>query len=211
MGWYIDQKMEYDQLREVRTLKPTQAERGNPPKERLVKKEIIVEAVKVKSQQDANYYPQPLQTPCITNAMKSQLQPPYYHSTPAHNYGQSSDKAPKRDDQYFVDMSQPQQTSYNVSQPSAEPDVLSAPHNLSSMSTIRAHTNSSSMEGMNYSIAQNSQKCNTAHAELQNAMLQLAKIQSEMLNSLAQNQMQLQENNMVMMTDLLSSHHNLCV
>ena len=32
-----------------------------------------------------------------------------------------------------------------------------------------------------------------------------------MLSSLAQNQMQLQENNTVMMTDLLSSHHNLYV
>ena len=32
-----------------------------------------------------------------------------------------------------------------------------------------------------------------------------------MLNSLPQNQMQLQENNMVMMTDLLSSHCNLYV
>ena len=96
--WYIDQKMGYDQLREVRALKPTQAERGKPPKERLVKKEIIEEAVKVKSQQDANYYPQPLQTPYITNAMNCQLQPLYYHSTLAHNYGKSSDKAPKRDD-----------------------------------------------------------------------------------------------------------------
>ena len=32
-----------------------------------------------------------------------------------------------------------------------------------------------------------------------------------MMNTLAQNQIQLQENNMVMMTDLLSSHHNLYV
>ena len=79
------------------------------------------------------------------------------------------------------------------------------------MSTIRAQTNSSSVEEMNRSTAQNSQKSNAAHAELQNAMLQLAKTQSKVLNSLAQNQMQLQENNTVMMTDLLSSHHNLYV
>ena len=32
-----------------------------------------------------------------------------------------------------------------------------------------------------------------------------------MMNTLAQNQIQLQENNTVMMTDLLSSHHNLYV
>ena len=68
--------MGYDQLREVRTLKPIQAERGKPPKERLVKKKIMEEVVKVKSQQDANDYPQPLQTPHINNAMNYQPQPP---------------------------------------------------------------------------------------------------------------------------------------
>ena len=57
---------------------------------------------------------------------------------------------------------------------------------------------------MNCSTAQDSQKSNTTHVELQNAMLQLAKTQSELLNSLAQNQMQLQENSTVMMTDQLS-------
>ena len=182
----------------------------------MVKKEIIEETVKVKSQQNANDYPQPLQTPYITNAMNYQPQPPYYRSTPAHNYGQSSDKTPKRDDQYFVDVSQPpphiiqpQQTLYNVNQPSTQLDVPSAPQNLSSMSTIRAQTNSSSIEEINCSTAQDSQKSNSAHVELQNATLKLAK--SKMLNSIAQNQMQLQENNMVMMIDLLSSHHNLYV
>ena len=156
--------------------------------------------MKVKGHQEVNYYPQPLQTPYITNAMNYQPQLPYYHSTPAHNYGQSSDKAPKRDDQSFVNISQPpphiiqpQQTSYNVSQPSAQPDVPSAPQNLSSMSTIRAQTNSSGIEKMNCSSAQNSQKSNAALAELQNATLQLAKTQSKMLNSLAQNQMLLQD------------------
>ena len=64
---------------------------------------------------------------------------------------------------------------------------------------------------MNCSTTQNLQKPDAAHAELQNATLQLAKTQSKMLNSLAQNQMQLQENNTVMMTDLLASHHNLYV
>ena len=34
---------------------------------------------------------------------------------------------------------------------------------------------------------------------------------SSMMTTLAQNQIQLQENNTVMMTDLLSSHHNLYV
>ena len=64
-------------------------------KGRQVKKEIIEETVKVKGQQDANHYPPPLQTPYITNAMNQQPQPPYYHSTPAHNYSQSFDKVPK--------------------------------------------------------------------------------------------------------------------
>ena len=38
-----------------------------------------------------------------------------------------------------------------------------------------------------------------------------AKTQNEMMTTLAQNQIQLQENNTVMMTDLLSSHPNLYV
>ena len=54
-------------------------------------------------------------------------------------------------------------------------------------------------------------RSNTAEEELQNVTVQLARTQNEMMNTLAQNQIQLQENNMVMMTDLLSSHRNLYV
>ena len=54
-------------------------------------------------------------------------------------------------------------------------------------------------------------RSNTAEEELQNVTVQLARTQNEMMNTLAQNQIQLQENNMVMMTDLLSSHYNLYV
>ena len=54
-------------------------------------------------------------------------------------------------------------------------------------------------------------RSNTAEEELQNVMIQLAKTQNEMMSMLAQNQMQLQENSTVMMTDLLSSHRNLYV
>ena len=64
------------------------------------------------------------------------------------------------------------------------------------------------MEDANHNTTQN---LSAAQTDLQNATLQLAKTQTEMLNSLTQNQMQLQENNTVMMTDLLSSHHNLHV
>ena len=76
-----------------------------------------------------------------------------------------------------------------------------APQNLSNTSSIRPQNNSSGIEEVNNVTTQNS---NTAQTDMQNATLQLAKTQSEMLNSLAQNQMQLQENNTVMMTDLLS-------
>ena len=54
-------------------------------------------------------------------------------------------------------------------------------------------------------------RSNTAEEELQNVTIQLARMQNEMMNTLSQNQIQLQENNTVMMTDLLSSHCNLYV
>ena len=54
-------------------------------------------------------------------------------------------------------------------------------------------------------------RSNTAEEELQNVTVQLARTQNEMMNTLAQNQIQLQENNTVMMADLLSSHRNLYV
>ena len=180
-------------------------------KGRQVKKEIIEETVEV--QQDANNYPPPLQMPYITNAMNHQPQVPYYHSTPAHNYGQSFNKVPKQDDQYFIDVTQPppciiqpQRTSY---QPNSQPQSIHmTSQNPYKTSAIRPQDNGSGMEEVNCNTIQNS---SAAKTDLQNATLQLAKTQSEMLNSLAQNQMQLQEKNMVMMTDLLSSHCNLYV
>ena len=54
-------------------------------------------------------------------------------------------------------------------------------------------------------------RSNTTEEELQNVTVHLAKTQNEMMTTLAQNQVQLQENNMIMMTDLLSSHCNLYV
>ena len=44
-------------------------------------------------------------------------------------------------------------------------------------------------------------RSNTAEEELQSVTVQLARTQNEMMNMLAQNQIQLEENNMVMMTD----------
>ena len=75
-------------------------------------------------------------------------------------------------------------------------------------SVIRPPDNGSGIEDIHCNTTQN---LGAAQTDLQNATLQLANTQSEMLNSLAQNQMQLQENNTVMMTDLLSSHHYLFV
>ena len=81
MGWYIDQKVGYDELKGERAAIH-------------VKEEIIEDNVKINDQHDTNYYPQPLQTPYMTNAMNNGSQP-YYHLTPAHNYSQRSDKAQK--------------------------------------------------------------------------------------------------------------------
>ena len=54
-------------------------------------------------------------------------------------------------------------------------------------------------------------RSNTAEEDLQNVTIQLARTQNEMMNTLAQNQIQLQENNTVMMTNFLSSHRNLYI
>ena len=128
--------------------------------------------------------------------MNHQPQPPYYHSTLEHNYCQSSNKAPKHDDQYFVDVSQPppriiqpQRTLYILNQPATQQqNTHTAPQNLSNISSIRPQNNSSGIEEVNSITTQNS---NAAQADLQNATLQLAETESEMLNSPAQNQMQL--------------------
>ena len=149
------------------------------------------DAIVSRSQDTLGYYPQPLQTPYITNAMNplptqptKSIQPPHYHSTPTITGNQNQKEI---NQPYFIDTSkppphviQPQQNPYN-----REPTV-----NDEKMAMKRS---------------------NTAEEELQNVTIQLARMQNEMMNTLAQNQIQLQENNMVMMTDLLSSHHNLHV
>ena len=148
-------------------------------------------AIVSRPQDTLGYYPQPLQTPYITNAMNplptqptQSIQPPHYHSTPTLTRNQNRKEI---NQPYFIDTSkppphviQPQQNPYN-----REPTV-----NEEKMVMKRS---------------------NTAEEELQNVTVQLARTQNEMMNTLAQNQIQLQENNMVMMTDLLSSHHNLYV
>ena len=78
-------------------------------------------------------------------------------------------------------------TSYTLNQPATQQqNTNTAPQNLSNTSSIRPQKNSSGIKEVNNITTQNS---NTAQADLQNATLQLAKPQSEMLNSLAQNQM----------------------
>ena len=159
-------------------------------KGRQVKKKFIEETVKVKGQQDANRYSPPLQMPYITNAMNHQPQLPYYHSTAAHNCGQSFDKVPKQGDQYFVDITQllphiikPQRTLYPLNQPNSQPqNIHMTSQNFYNTSTIRPQDNDSSMEEGNCNTTQN---LSAAQKDLQNATLQLEKNQSEMLNSLA--------------------------
>ena len=201
VGWYIEQKVGYNKLRGVRVTSPPLVIKSEMCKGRQVKKEIIEQTVKVKGQQDVNHYSPPIQMPYITNAMNHQPQPPYYHSTPAHNYGQSFDRVPKRDDQYFVNITQPpphiiqpQRTSCPLNQPNSQPQNISmASQNPYNTSVIRPQDNSSSMEEANRNTTQNlstvPQNSSMVQIYLQNATLQLAKTQSEMLNSLAQNQM----------------------
>ena len=133
----------------------------------------------------------PVQTPYITNAMNplpnqptQSIQPPYYHSTSTiiRNHDQKQANQP-----YFIDTSKPPP---HVIQPQQNPYHREPSVNEEKVTMKRS---------------------NTAEEELQNVTVQLAKTQNEMMTTLVQNQIQLQENNTVMMTDLLSSHRNLYV
>ena len=112
------------------------------------------------------------------------IQSPHYHSTPTitRNPNQKQINQP-----YFIDTSKPPP---HVIQPQQDPYHREPTVNDGKMTMKRP---------------------NTTEDDLQNVMIQLAKMQNEMMSMLGQNQMQLQENSMVMMTDLLSSHRNLYV
>ena len=186
MGWYIDQKTKREELGKMKIINVEQAQPAPPKATASETKEE--DAIVSRSQDTLGYYPQPLQTPYITNAMNplpiQSIQPPHYHSTPTLTRNQNRKEI---NQPYFIDTSkppphviQPQQNPYN-----REPTV-----NEEKMVMKRS---------------------NTAEEELQNVTVQLARTQNEMMNTLAQNQIQIQENNTVMMTDLLSSHRNLYV
>ena len=112
------------------------------------------------------------------------IQPPHYHSTPTLTRNQNRKET---NQPYFIDTSKPPP---HVIQPQQNPYNRESIVNEEKMVMKRS---------------------NTAEEELQNVTVQLARTQNEMMNTLVQNQIQLQENNMVMMTDLLSSHCNLYV
>ena len=120
----------------------------------------------------------------LPNQPTQSIQPPYYHSTPTitRNHDQKQANQP-----YFIDTSKPPP---HVIQPQQNPYHRKPSVNEEKVTMKRS---------------------NTAEEELQNVTVQLAKTQNEMMTTLAQNQIQLQENNTVMMTDLLSSHRNLYV
>ena len=189
VGWYIDQKTEKEKWGKMKIINEEQAQPA-PPK--ATANETREEDITASQPQDIlDSYSQPLQTPYITNAMNplpnqptQSIQPPYYHSTPTmtRNHDQKQANQP-----YFIDTSKPPP---HVIQPQQNPYHREPSVNEEKVTMKRS---------------------NTAEEELQNVTVQLAKTQNEMMTTLAQNQIQLQENNTVMMTDLLSSHRNLYV
>ena len=189
VGWYIDQKTKREELEKMKIINVEQAQ---PAPSKATANETREEDVTASQPQDTlGYYPQPLQTPYITNAMNplptqptQSIQPPHYHSTPTitRNHNQKQINQP-----YFIDTSKPPP---HVIQPRQNPYHREPTVNDEKMTMKRS---------------------NTTEEELQNVTIQLAKMQNEMMNTLAQNQIQLQENYTVMMTDLLSSHRNLYV
>ena len=112
------------------------------------------------------------------------MQPSHYHSTPTIT---RSPNQKQINQSHFIDTSK---LPPHVIQPQQDPYHREPTVNDEKMTMKRS---------------------NTTEEELQNVMIQLAKTQNEMMSTLAQNQMQLQENSTVMMTDLLSSHRNLYV
>ena len=182
VGWYINQKTEKGKWGKMKIINEEQAQ-SVPPK--VTTNKTREEDISARGPQDIlDSYPQPLQTPYITNVMNpllnqptQSIQPPYYHSTPTttRTHDQKQTNQP-----YFIDTSKP---PHHVIQPQQNPY-----HREPSVNEEKATMNRS----------------NTAEEELQNVTVQLAKTQNEMMTTLAQNQVQLQENNMVMITDLLS-------
>ena len=189
VGWYIDQKTKREELEKMKIINVEQAQPA--PLKAVASETKEEDAIVSRSQDTLGYYPQPLQTPYITNAMNplptqptQSIQPPHYHSTPTltRNQNQKEINQP-----YFIDTSKPPPC---VIQPQQNPYNRELTVNKEKMVMKRS---------------------NTAEEELQNVTVQLARTQNEMMNTLAQNQIQLQENNTVMMADLLSSHHKLYV
>ena len=189
MGWYIDQKTKREELGKMKIINVEQAQPA--PSKAMANETREEDATASRPQDILGYYPQPLQTPYITNAMKplptqttQSIQPPHYHSTPAitRNHNQKQINQP-----YFIDTSKPPP---HVIQPQKTPYHRELTVNNEKVTMKRS---------------------NTTEEELQNVTIQLAKMQNEMMNTLAQNQIHLQENSTVMMTDLLSSHCNLYV
>ena len=189
VGWYIDQKTEKEKWGKIKIINEEQAQPA-PPK--TTANETREEEISASQPQDIlDSYPQPLQTPYITNAMNplpnqptQSIQPPYYHSTPTitRNHDQKQANQP-----YFIDTSKP------------------PPH------VIQPQQNPYHREPLVNEEKVTMKRSNTVEEELQNVTVQLARTQNEMMTTLAQNQVQLQENNTIMMTDLLSSHCNLYV
>ena len=173
-------------------MKIINVEQAQPAPSKAMANETREEAATANRPQDIlGYYPQPLQTPYITNAMNplptqptQSIQPPHYHSTPTIT---RSPNQKQINQLYFIDTSRPPP---HVIQPQQDPYNRELTVNDEKMTMKRS---------------------NTTEEELQNVMIQLAKTQNEMMSTLAQNQIQLQENSTVMMTDLLSSHRNLYV
>ena len=120
----------------------------------------------------------------LPNQPTQPIQPPHYHSTPTitRNHDQK-----QVNQLYFIDTSKPPP---HIIQPQQNPYHREQSVNEEKVTMKRS---------------------NTAEEELRNVTVQLAKTQNEMMTTLAQNQVQLQENNMIMMTDLISSHRNLYV
>ena len=189
VGWYIDQKTKREELGKMKIINIEQAQ---PAPSKATANETREEAATANRPQDIlGYYPQPLQTPYITNAMNplptqpiQSMQPPHYHSTPTIT---RSPNQKQINQPYFIDTSKPPP---HVIQPQQDPYHREPTVNNEKMTMKRS---------------------NTPEEELQNVTIQLAKMQNEMMSMLAQNQIQLQENSTVMMTDLLSSHRNLYV
>ena len=189
VGWYIDQKTKREELGKMKIINVEQAQ--PVPLKATASETKEEDAIVNRSQDILGYYPQPLQTPYITNAMNplptqptQSIQPPHYHSTPTLTRNQNRKET---NQPYFIDTSKP---SPHVIQPQQNPYNKEPTVNEEKMVMKRS---------------------NTAEEELQNVTVQLARTQNEMMNTLAQNQIQLQENNTVMMTDLLSFHCNLYV